>query len=272
MGNKIITMNKLGLLLVLPVFVILVSGCIEGSSEQAQEIFQSALNRSQAVTSYTTTYLVNLDMDMSSLQTGTISIMSMDGTFDVWKKLDKVKMFGIVNIGFFGQQQQGSMYVFNLPGGLYVCADETESCELSDETGLPIDISAPDESLTQLQYMINQGIVSLAYLGPKTVAGRMCENVKAIVDVNRLDQIADVPEEFTSPEVQEAIQSMNFYYTICLDQATGLSLEFLMHMDMVMVSEGQTVSMAMDFLTSATSFNPNADVLDSEFVLPYEVS
>ena len=48
-------MKYLKLLLLLPLFVILVSGCT-GDSQQAREIFESAMNKSAAVTSYTGGY------------------------------------------------------------------------------------------------------------------------------------------------------------------------------------------------------------------------
>jgi len=276
-------MKKLKLLLLLPVFVILVSGCtMEGGTEQAQEILESAVNKSVSISSCTASY--NTDMDMNVMGQ---SIMGMEGVLGLWKKLDKSKMSGTLTVNAInpltGQmlQEQMSLSLYYLPDGIYICTDEDASCMQTEETGLPMDITSPDESLEQLRGMVGQGVVTLSYLGTKLVAGRTCDNIKAVLDVSQItdmEEIADISEELVAG-IQEAMQNANIYYTLCLDQETGHALEYAMSLSMSMQMSAEqtggmgpmTLTLNMDMQMTATSFNPNVVVADSEFVLPYSL-
>ena len=268
-------MKKLKLLLLLPVFVILVSGCtMDGGAEQAQDVFEEAMNNSAILTTYTASYSMNLDMTTMGQ-----SYISLQGAVDLWQKLDKSKMYGILNFAFLGQQQQISMYMFDLPEGSYACIAEEATCvETEQVAGLSIE--SPDETFEMLQQLVDEGVVTLSYLGPKSLAGRTCDNVKVTINPQQIPEMAEIPEDMMTPEIQQALQNANMYYTICLDQETGMTLEYLMSLSFTMQLTNEqtggmgamTVSTTMIMQMIATAFSPNTNIPDSVFELPYAIS
>jgi len=255
--------------MLLPLFVLLVSGCV-GGSEQALEILQSAEDKSQNISSYTGSYSISMNMDILS----SITSYSMDisGAFDLWKKGGKNKLFGIMDVLLNGQQEQGSLYIYSLPDGQYVCTDEGASCQQTEETGLMMDINMPGESLQMLQGLVNNNVVTLSYLGTKNVTGRTCDNIQFNVNPNKITEAMELPVGSITPEMQDVMQNMNLYYTACMDQETGHALEFVTQMSLQGNVQSESVSMDMGMQMTATALDINADVDDSVFELPYPVS
>jgi len=257
-----------GLLLLLPIIVILVSGCT-GSSQQAADVLTSALNKTSEYTSYTGDYALDLDFTAMGQP-----FMSASGMFDVWKKGNKNKLAGDFSMTALEQSQSADISVYYLPDGVYFCSDDDQTCLMHAGSSMPLDVESPEKMIEQLQELVDEGSVTLNYLGTKQIAGRTCDNIKAAVNSEKVSESmqSSIPSGLSTPGLEQALQGMSFYYTICPDQETGIPLEYAMSINMQTTYEGTIINLNLIMQMTATSLDVDAAVLDSEFKLPYPVS
>lgn len=254
-------MKNLKLLLILPVLVVIVSGCVSENDPRAVEILQSAIEKSESLSSYTSSYDLDMFMNMDIGQ-GPLSLMGLQGNIDAWKKGDRTKTRGNFSLVYLDQLTQMSMYMYDLPGGFYLCVEE--KCSQTLETGLPVNIETSEQTLAMMQELLAQGAVTVSYLGTKTIIGQTCDNIRIDMDPSKIAEAMNMPTDSVGE-----LQNMDMYYIICLEPEYGQMLESKMILSGQM-SVGQ-VTADVDFEMSmvATALVVNADIPDSEFVLPY---
>ncbi len=259
-------MKWVNLVLLLPVIVIIVSGCTSTvSSEETKQILETAINNSASFSSYTASYVMSMNFDVSGN-----SFMTMSGDFDSWRMSDKTKISGEFVVSLLEQSQNSSMSIYYLPDATYMCDDETAVC-LEYESELS-DLQAPEKAFEELLGFVDEDAVILSYLGTKQIAGRICDNIKATLDPNKISVIYEqLPSDMLTPEVMQAIQNVDIYESVCLDRETGFVLEFITNMNMQATVQGQSLNIISSIQMTATSMEPNVVIDDSVFDLPYEV-
>jgi outer membrane lipoprotein-sorting protein len=259
-------MKNLKLLLILPVLVVIVSGCTAGNDQRAVDILQSSIEKSSTLSSYTSSYSMDLDMSVNAGQ-GPMSLMSMQGTVDMWKRDDSAKILGDFDLGFFDQITEMSLLLYLLPSGVYMCAEG--ECSQAAETGLPINIETSEQTLDMMQNLLAQGAVTVSYIGTKTIIGQTCDDIKILFDPNKIAEALSLPQT-TVGELGD--MNINMYYTLCIEPEYGQMLETKMVLTGQTVIEQTSATIAFEMDMIATALDVNANIPDSEFELPYPVS
>jgi len=202
------------------------------SQSTAQAIFETAVERSANLSSYSVEYNITNSIQVASNES------VIQGTMSILKNADSEKISLRMQSSALPEDIDAEVYT--LPDGVFSCSTGLGGvvCERSNET---LSVPDPTEQLASVRQMVDEGFIRMQQQGSRTVLGRTCDVIRFDYDISKLFSNLSLGAEAAS-----AIKEMTA--TMCIDSQTGIPTDY----EMSMKIEAEASAMSLMRMTATS--------------------
>lgn len=200
---------------------------------------------------YNTEYSASVGEETSNL-TSTTKLLKKGNRFKAREKGNN----NTETTYFYNQEQNLIIYCSNL---------YPENCQKLDLPLLVPNLD-PKKYIEVLQKWMQEGIVSLEYLGKKEISNRSCDEIRADYDVEKLQE--EIQRLIGPGQTQGYLLSLDFI--TCLDEEFGLPLQIIHNSQQILFNKKLEISFTSTF--SDLDLNPKISEKDLQLPLPINLN